>query len=140
MEKILTSQSLIINMKKTSQELARIHAHLCGDWFTCMYKTRRKDRKNIAIVGYCNKNQRLLDNFRKDFNKLFSVKMKMRKNREGSISSIRIYKEITENFGKFGSREWKIPVIIKNSSKKIKVEWLKSFLKMKHIMKKDIID
>ncbi len=126
MEKIIISRKHISGMELTP-ELARIHAQLCGDGFTCMYKTKRKDRIYVAQIGYCNKNQKLLDKFRVDFSKLFGVKMKMVRNKQVTISSIRIFKEIKERFGKFGSRKWRIPEEIKNSSKFIKLEWLKAF-------------
>ena len=50
-------------MKKEeiSPELARIHAHLCGDGFSGIFITKEKDRKFSALTGYCNKNQKLLD-------------------------------------------------------------------------------
>ncbi len=113
--------------KEISLELARVHAHLCGDGYTCIWKTKRKGRRFFAVTGYCNNNQKLLDKFRKDFSLIFGVKMKMRKNREVSISSIRIFKELKNNFGEFGSHKWRIHKSIKNSNKKIKIEWLKSF-------------
>ena len=110
-----------------SPELARIHAHLCGDGSVFIFRTKAKDRNWTGGVGYYNNNQRLLDAFRTDFSKLFRVKMKMRKNREVSIRSVKRAKEFIEKFGKFGSREWRIPEIIKNSDKSIKLEWLKAF-------------
>jgi hypothetical protein len=110
-----------------SPELVRIHAHLCGDGSVYLYKTKAKDRKFIGVVGYYNKNQELLEKFRNDFNKLFGVKMKMRKNISVSISSIKRVKYFINTFGKFGSREWKIHGSIKNSNKELKVEWLKAF-------------
>jgi len=110
-----------------SPELARIHAHLCGDGFVCIWRTKQKDRNFIAVVGYCNNNQILLDSFRRDFSKLFGVKMKMRKNKDVSIKSLRIFKELTSQFGEFGSRKWRISEQIKGADKRIKLEWMKSF-------------
>jgi hypothetical protein len=110
-----------------SPELARVHAHLCGDGTVCIWKTKEKGRKNTAVTGYYNKNQKLLDKFRKDFSKIFGVKMKMTKNKSVSVRSIRIYKELIKRFGKFGSWEWRIPEIVKKSSAEIKIEWLKAF-------------
>lgn len=122
------ARSINVSMEeKISPELARIHAHLCGDGFVCIFKTKEKDRNFTAITGYCNKNQYLLDKFREDFSKLFGVKMKMQKNRQVSIRSIKIFKQIINKFGEFGSRKWRIPKIIKSSSKEIKLEWLKAF-------------
>jgi hypothetical protein len=108
-------------------ELARIHAHLCGDGSVCLYNTKAKDRKHMGVIGYYNKNQKLLDKFRQDFTKLFGVKMKMRKNKEVSIRSIKRVNYFLEKFGRFGSKEWRIQNSIKESDKNIKLEWLKAF-------------
>ena len=113
--------------EEISMELARIHAHLCGDGHVCIYKTKAKDRKFKANIGYSNNNQKLLTNFREDFSKIYHVKMKMRPNRDVSISSIRIYRDLTGKFGKFGSKEWRIHKSILNSDNQIKLEWLNSF-------------
>lgn len=110
-----------------SSELARVHARLCGDGYVYFSKTKEKDRNFTAVIGYCNNNQRLLDKFREDFNKLFGVKMKMRFKREVSIRSIRLYQELKMKFGEFGSKEWRIHDTIKESQKEIKIEWLKAF-------------
>lgn len=110
-----------------SVSLARIHAHLCGDGSVFIHKTKEKGRKFRAGIGYYNKNQALLNQFRTDFSQLFQVKMKMRKNREVSIKSIRRYRQFTSQFGSFKSREWRIPKSIKYGSSEIKIEWLKAF-------------
>ncbi|MGY4884052.1 MAG: hypothetical protein ACP5NZ_00545 [Nanobdellota archaeon] len=114
-------------MENISPELVRIHAHLCGDGSVFIFRTKEKDRKLRGGVGYYNKNQILLDKFRGDFNKLFGVKMKMRKNKEVVIRSVKRARLFIENFGEFGSRKWRIHDKIKNSSKEIKLEWLKAF-------------
>ena len=110
-----------------SPELARIHAHLCGDGSVFRYKTMEKDRVNRAVIGYYNKNQRLLDNFRRDFNEIFNVKMKMRQGREVYVQSIKLFNLLINNFGSFHSKDWRITDSIKSSSKEIKLEWLKAF-------------
>jgi len=114
---------------KLTAELARIHAHLCGDGSMYKYKTSEKDRINRAVISYTNKNPKLLEEFRKDMNKLFDVKMtfKDRHRDEVIVKSIRIFNIINKMFGDLSSRKWKIPKIIKNSSKEIKLEWLKAF-------------
>jgi len=114
-------------MRNISPELSRIHAHLCGDGSVFIFKTKEKDRNFRGGVGYYNKNQLLLNKFREDFNKLFGVKMKMRKNREVIIRSVKRAKWFIKTFGEFGSKKWRIPKEIKNSNKKIKLEWLKAF-------------
>mgnify|MGYP001560021187 FL=1 len=108
-------------------ELARIHAHLCGDGSVFIYPTKAKDRNLTGGIEYSNKNQKLLDSFRKDFSKLFKVKMKMRKNISVSIRSVTRARDFLDTFGSFSSKEWKIHHSIKNSNSKIKLEWLKAF-------------
>ncbi len=114
-------------MEPMSPELARIHAHLCGDGSVFIFKTKAKDRNWAGGIEYSNNNQTLLEKFRYDFSKLFQVKMKMRKNVSVSIRSVKRANELLTNFGKFGSKEWRIHDSIKNSSKEIKLEWLKAF-------------
>src|SRR4030042_2624440 len=113
--------------EEMSPELARVHAHLCGDGSSCIWKTKEKDRKFRAVTGYYNKNQKLLDKFRSDFSKLFEVKMKMRENKEVCVKSIRIFTELRERFGDFGSRKWRIPLEIKEANKELKLEWMTAF-------------
>ena len=112
--------------KEVSEELARVHAHLCGDGSVFIYKTKEKNRQLRAEIGYYNNNQRLLDNFRSDFSKVFNVKMSMKK-KKVIIKSIKLYNILIERFGSFHSRVWRIPEIIKNSNKELKLEWLKAF-------------
>jgi hypothetical protein len=90
-------------------------------------RAKQKNRKFSAVTGYSNNNQDLLSRFRQDFSKIFNVKMKMRKNVDVCIRSIKIYSQLNNQFGNFGSRKWKIHSSIKNSKKEIKVEWLKAF-------------
>jgi hypothetical protein len=127
--KILISMMIkgIMRKEEISPELARVHAHLCGDGSVCIWKTKEKDRRFRAVIGYYNKNQKLLERFRNDFGRLFDVKMKMRKNRDVCVKSIRIYTELKERFGDFCSRKWRIPLEIKESNKTLKLEWMKSF-------------
>jgi hypothetical protein len=108
-------------------ELARIHAHLCGDGFVSLFKTGEKDRNLRATIGYSNNNQKLLEEFRRDFNKIFNVKMTIRNKKDVYVRSIKIYLFIINKFGSFKSKKWRIPKLIKDSNKGIKLEWLKSF-------------
>jgi len=108
-------------------ELARIHAHLCGDGSVFIFKIKAKDRNFRAGIAYSNNNQRLLDDFRKDFTKLFGVKMKMNEKVDVSVKSIKIFQELTGRFGDFGSRKWRVHNSIKNANATMKLEWLKAF-------------
>ena len=42
------------------------------------------------------------------------------------VKSLRIAKDLLA-FGKYGTREWRIPAIIKESKNNIKLEWIKAF-------------
>ena len=107
--------------------LARIHAHLCGDGNLCYYKTSEKDRINRASISYFNTNIDLINSFRKDMNEFFGVKMTyMPKLIKVSVQSIRIADTLSK-LGKYRTREWRIPELIKNSNKEIKLEWIKAF-------------
>ena len=59
--------------------------------------------------------------------KLFNVKMTYYKKKHTlHIFSIRIA-DFLSQLGKYKSREWRIPQVIKDSSKKYKLEWIKAF-------------
>ena len=119
----------INNKHILSEELVRIHAHLCGDGGLYLYKTSEKDRINRADIAYFNTNEELIDSFRSDMNKEFRVKMTYNKKRSViKVSSIRIAK-ILLKLSEYGTRKWRIPNIIKNSSRKHKIEWIKEFCK-----------
>ena len=107
--------------------LARIHAHLCGDGNLCYYKTSEKDRINRASISYFNTNIDLINSFRNDMTDFFGVKMTyMPKLIKVSVQSIRIADALSK-LGKYGTRDWRIPELIKNSNKDIKLEWVKAF-------------
>ena len=107
--------------------LARIHAHLCGDGNLCYFKTSEKDRINRASISYYNSNVDLINSFRKDMNELFGVKMTyIPRIMRVSVQSLRIANALCK-LGKYGTRDWRIPRIIKNSNRCIKLEWIKAF-------------
>ncbi len=117
----------MIKKTKLSKELVRIHAHLCGDGGLYVYKTAEKDRINRADICYFNTNQQLITSFRKDMKKLFGVKMYYDPNNYVvRVKSLRIAKKLLE-LSKYHTRTWKIPQIIKKSSRKLKIEWIKAF-------------
>ena len=110
-----------------SEELVRVHAHLCGDGGLYRFKTRRKDRINIALIYYFNNNEKLIEAFRKDMNKLFGVRMYYAKKRNWvKVASIRIADYLNQ-LSEYGARKWRIPSIIKNAPRKYKIEWVKAF-------------
>jgi len=112
---------------KISEELVRIHAHLCGDGGVYRYKTSEKDRINRASIMYFNNNLDLINSFREDMNRLFNVKMTFyRKRNTLRVLSIRIADLLT-TLNEYGTRKWRIPKIIKNASRKYKLEWIRAF-------------
>ena len=90
-------KELLASLEKNKQD--DFEFHLFQDGSVCKFNTSEKDRNITAIVGYYNNNQRLLDEFKEDFSKLFGVKMKMRKNISVCIRSIRRYSYFIDNFG-----------------------------------------
>lgn len=115
------------NNIKLSEELVRIHAHLCGDGGLYRFKTSEKDRINRANIVYFNTNPKLINSFMKDMNKVFNVKMYYyEKAYMVRVSSIRIA-DFLSKLGKYGTRGWRIPTVIKNSSRRYKLEWIRAF-------------
>jgi len=107
--------------------LARIHSHLCGDGNLCIYKTSEKDRINRISISYFNTNIDLINSFRRDMGDFFGVKMTYRPSAiRLTVKSIKIGKFLTQ-LGEYGTRQWRIPSIIKNASTEIKLEWIKAF-------------
>lgn len=110
-----------------SEELVRIHAHLCGDGGLYKYKTSEKDRINRAVIIYFNTNPKLILSFQEDMTKLYGVKMTYIPRKSlVKVASIRIANDLL-NLSEYGTRTWRIPIVIKNSSRKLKIEWVKSF-------------
>ncbi len=112
---------------KITKELARIHAHLCGDGGLYYYETSEKDRNYSAEIAYWNTNTKLITSFREDMLLYFGVKMTYYPERHKlKVRSVRIAMELLK-FNKYGAREWRIPNEIKKSSQEIKIEWIKAF-------------
>ncbi|MBN2454465.1 hypothetical protein JXB11_02870 [Candidatus Woesearchaeota archaeon] len=124
--KVKTMEKIDLNGKNLAA-LARIHAHLCGDGCLCCYKTAEKDRKNRADIYYFNSNVDLIKSFRADMNLLFGVKMTyLPKEMRLGVKSLRIAK-ILLNLSGYGTREWRIPALIKKASENVKLEWIRAY-------------
>lgn len=114
---------------------AMIAAHICGDgWLTtCLEKHslhivngKRYYQNRIRYeIGYCNTKRELLKEFKEGMSICFNLKPHKVKD-ELRFRSKRVYKRISE-LGGGGSRKWFIGKEIINSSKKIKMEWLRAF-------------
>lgn len=100
---------------------------MCGDGNICFYKTSEKDRINRASISYFNKNVELINSFRNDMNIFFGVKMTyIPRLIKVSVQSIRIANTLGK-LGKYGTRDWRVPELIKNSDRNVKLEWIKAF-------------
>ena len=117
------------------QEEARIAAHVCGDgWLTKnleknslqIVKGRRYRRERMRyIIGYCNNEKILLNQFENDMMQVFNIKaVKVRT--ELRFKSKRVFDRIKE-LGGGKSREWFIGSEVFKATKEIKKEWIKSF-------------
>lgn len=112
-----------------SKELVRIHSHLCGDGGLYVYKTSAKDRINRAEIVYFNTNISLINSFREDMNKVFGVKMTFDKKRHlVRVKSIRIANILLE-LSAYDTRKWRIPNVIRTSSREHRLEWIRAFCK-----------
>ena len=119
-------------------ELARIHAHICGDGYVNVFITKRAPgslishpRKNIYyndwIMAYCNKSRILIDEFQNDLDKCFNKRglyspKKYEVRAKGSKKII-----LNLKLNKKNSKNWIIPNFIFRSSNKIIKNWLRAF-------------
>lgn len=125
-------------MLKITPEIARIHAHLCGDGYIshAIVKRSKKElldhpRKKIVRdrydIRYTAKNPTLRENFKRDIKNALNRKCSLCSGkRELCVSGKKIFEEFV-NLGVGKSREWLIPEQILTSSNKIICQWLKAF-------------
>ena len=125
-------------MLKITPEVARIHAHLCGDGYISrsVVKRLKKElinhpRKKITRdrydIRYTAQNPVLRKNFKKD------VKIALKREcvlcsgkRELSVSGKRVFDEfVLLGVGK--SREWFIPDVIMKADDRVIRQWLRAF-------------
>lgn len=135
-----------------SCELARVHAHICGDGFFTISREINKtgfhrrwgyDKGNFAsrhVVGYSNKNQRLINEFVEDVKKCFGIKPTVVKRNDGTyearLKSKRTW-EFLKNLGAGNSYSWKISKIFLEAPQKIKIAWIKAFFEDEAHFSKD---
>ncbi|MDD4989965.1 MAG: hypothetical protein PHW31_01490 [Candidatus Pacebacteria bacterium] len=116
--------------------LARIHAHVCGDG--CLYQTKEKDiygpwaqyrKKPIRtryVVSYCNNNQKLLKEFKRDIKEVFRIRGNKIYDNEIKVRSKKVWSLLKE-MGAGGSYEWSIPEEILKGSEMIRKNWIRAF-------------
>jgi hypothetical protein len=125
----------IVNKKTLG--FTRIHAHISGDGYTSVTRTRRsakeqidhprKDQcRNRYYTRYVNVDQTLVEQFKKDVKSVFGRKVTTLRKHEYEVCGKWILDIMREN-GALKSHTWFIPKTIMNAPKKIKKEWLKAF-------------
>jgi len=113
---------------KITPELVRIHAHLCGDSVLSVYSSKEKDHKIRAQISYYNTNKKLIEEFQRDMQKDFGVKMIYIPSRcRVAVQSLRIAKVLL-SLSKYKTSEWRVPNCIKKSSHELLLEWFKAFV------------
>lgn len=103
---------------KMNGDLSIIHAYLCGDGYVAYGHERKYYR-----MGFRNTNLVLLKDFKKRFDRYFKVNITLKEGERCYKSSKEIYWKLTNQFGSFYSREWTMPELSRNLSKK----WLRAF-------------
>lgn len=106
---------------KFDENLAAIHAYLCGDGY--VIKNPLNQKTKYYKIGFRNTNNSLLKDFQEKFCRYFKIKPSLYKGQRCQIGSKEIYTKLTNNFGSFYSYEWSIP----NLNKKLLKIWLRAF-------------
>lgn len=123
---------------EVTPEIARIHAHICGDGYVYLSKEKRSPadlrvhkridiEKPTWVLAYCNTCEHLINEFRSDFIKTFNrhgsyIKKKFELRLKGTKNIIKNLELEGKN-----SRTWCIPDFIIKSSPEIKANWIKAF-------------
>lgn len=117
-------------------EIARMHAHVCGDGDIGIYVEKRGkrdiaryNRKNPLMktyrVRYTNNKSTLLKEFREDAKNAFRASGSIRKN-ECRIKNKEVF-SVLKALGAANSRSWFVPNEIFESEKSVRAEWLRAF-------------
>lgn len=126
-----------------SPELARVHAHVCGDGFFTVsreinrggfYRRWGYDKGSHVIrhvVGYSNKNKLLINEFVRDVKKCFGIKPSIIKRRidgtyEARLRSKRVC-DFLKNLGAGDSYSWSISKIFLEGPQNVKKRWIEAF-------------
>ena len=121
---------------KVTPEIARIHAHVCGDGSVYIRNSKRgpselarHKRRNIYrkewTIEYYNNELDLVKEFINDFKVAFNRNKKTIKNKM-RYRGVKHIAEKLELIGK-NSYSWYIPEFIMNSSKNIMCNWIRAF-------------
>ena len=118
-------------------ELARVHAHICGDGHLFSYrepdsygylKTYKVGKFRWRYgVAYTNLNPKLIGSFTEDVQRVFGIKpLYYPKIYRVRVKSREIWSYL-KNLGAGGSREWRIPGEITGGPELIKEVWISAF-------------
>ena len=119
-----------------SPKEARIAAHVCSDGWMISYVEKNslqivngrryyRDRRRYEI-GYCNTDNKLLEEFSKDVFDVYKIKVRKRKSTDLVFKSKRVYSRIKE-LGGGNTRGWRIGDDVLQSKKRVKSFWLRAF-------------
>src|SRR3989344_8536856 len=103
---------------KMNEDLAIIQSYLCADGYVTY-----GDKPKYYRIGFRNTNLVLLKDFKERFERYFKVTITLKEGERCYKSSKEIYWKLTKQFGSFYSREWTMPKLSKNISKR----WLRAF-------------
>lgn len=120
-----------------SEAKARIIAYLMGDGYVGLFSNRSYRRTSLgrkkyyyyqgATIEFYNINNAVIVRFTADCKEVYGVKCKYDKQRAAIKLHRRAIFNDLQRYGKFGSREWRIPIEILTGSLSVKSEWLKAF-------------
>jgi len=116
---------------------ARIVAHVCGDGYLCLYKRKRSKAdlsshrrkniyRNIYLIGYCNLNKKLLNEFSNDVKKVYNLKTSFQKENNLRFENKFVYERI-KSLGGGSSKDWFISNEIFLANKEVMCSWLRAF-------------
>ncbi len=127
-----------INNVKITKEIARLHAHICGDG--CVYSTktnrskkellqhpRKNTVRNRFHINYSNNDEDLLYQFIGDLKNHFGRVGVINSRRNNVDVQGKWLHDLFVNLGAGKSKEWFISEKILTKSKKILAEWVKAF-------------
>lgn len=106
---------------KFDENLAAIHAYLCGDGY--VIKNPKTQKKKYYYLGFRNTNLTLLKDFQKKFYSYFRVKPRLKEGERCIVQNKKIYEKVIKRFHSFYSREWEMPIL----NKKLTKIWLRAF-------------
>ena len=132
----LVPPSVQTSVRRMRIEIARMHAHTCGDGDIGIYTERRGERdiarynrKNLFMksyrVRYTNNKSILLREFKEDARNAFDASGLIRKN-ECRVRNKKAFTTLI-NLGAANSRSWFISEEIFRSKRIVRAEWLRAF-------------